>query len=262
MEIMSGNFNFLSYLAEFAVTCIGAGLGAGITIFGSNKLAKRSEKKQKRALISVGIFDNIKEDIDDRLNNDRNVWFLDSDVLASYENNRVYYLNVMQNNKSIFIHNCKMRIEKDDGKVIYNYDVGSLTERDAMVPLKVRNNTKSVALILNYMTEENEVMLYRMNIEFDRGEIVGINDLWGKCIKQHKTHKIIDCYLYDKYKRCKYQVVISDDGNFIDRCYSGKEIKKMLNGKSLNYSNSPLQHHKTMKNTHINRKHRRDRRIK
>ena len=82
-----------SSILNLAGTCLGAAIGSGLTFFGTWMLTRRSEKKQKRALISVGILDNIKEDIDSRLNNGKYVWFLDTDVLASYVDNRVYYLS-------------------------------------------------------------------------------------------------------------------------------------------------------------------------
>lgn len=238
---MCGDTSEFTTIFGIVGALLAAAIGSLITFWGSYKLLLRSEKKEKRAMISVGIFDNIKDDICARLNNSTNVWFLDTDALDSYVNNRVYYLNIIQNNKNIFIHNCKMRIEKDDGAVIYNYNVGSLTERTAMVPLKVRKNTKRVALILNYMTEENEVMLYRMNLEFDRGEIVGTNDLWGCALKKHKNFKSNDYYLYDKNKQCKYKVFISENDSFIDQSYSGQEIIQLLNNKSLNYVAENLQ---------------------
>lgn len=200
-------------------------------------LKLRTEKREKRAIVSIGILKNTEDDIDDRLNNPTCSWFLYLNKLHNYAKKETYYLSIVLNNNNLSVYNCKLKINYETIRQTEEYYIGTLGKRQAIVPLNVEKNLRKISVILNYITEENEVMIYKLIIDVDKGKkLVNEQELWGKRLKKPKEKNIMEVDLYDEDdKKSKYNVIMEEKTESFINSHSGNEIKKYLKGQSLNY---------------------------
>lgn len=194
-------------------------------------------KKIKRAMPTISIWDNDSDNIDGKLKNKKLRWFINLEKIDNLVGAEHYLYFHLQSYEYYKMLDCKvgftLKYIDENGheseEDIKPYSVGTLVaQREPVLPLKITDNTTNVTCFICYLTENRESMKYEVLIkikEMGTSSICREERFYIKKYKEKIKKKRVKGDKYKLIREQNFNLVVS---------YSSKEVMECLNGHSLN----------------------------
>ncbi len=200
-----------------AILTLAAGIiGAVITII----YKSFCDKREKRVIPTVAIWNDKFDDIDEKLEFKNNRWFFDLDTfkIKEFVENRYYYFYV-RSYQAYKMYKCIVTYTDKATSTTKKYNLGTVMAGSGyVIPIKILDNSSQIRFTIEYDTERQEHIKYEVS-----GEI----DLTHKALQNEQEEAYI-------YKRKRYRKL----GTFtksITASYSSTEVKeRFVDGDKLN----------------------------
>lgn len=153
-------------IMSILATIIAAVIGVSIP-----SLFKRyDDKRIRRIKPSISIWNNMRDDIDARLNNNALRWYVDLSKINSYCGNCLYI--VIRSESEFMMCICEIKIEykmkNDIDRKPQKYNVRLIDSKTRCVfPLMYTGEERLIIFKIKYNTEKSETMMYEVTFSID-----------------------------------------------------------------------------------------------